>query len=139
MANVNVIVTGTRNVLANMAMRKAQVAAGASTGLKLAGLLLQRDSQSHVPVEFGPLKASAYTRATGKGFDTVVDVGYTAAYAVYVHELVAMKLKGQPRPSGRGQFWDPQGQAQAKFLEEPARRLTPEMSRIIFLSAKIKP
>jgi len=138
MANVN-IVSGVKTVLANMAMRKAQVAAGAANGLKLAGLHLQRDSQSRVPVEFGPLKASAYTRATGKGFDTVVDVGYTASYAMYVHEQVAMKLKGQPRPSGRGSFWDPQGKAQAKFLEEPARRLTPEMNRIIFTAAKIKP
>lgn len=122
-----------------MAMRKAQVALGAETGLKLAGLLLQRDSQSHVPVEYGPLKASAYTRAVGKGFDTVVDVGYTASYALYVHEQVGMVLKGQPRPSGRGAFWDPQGQAYAKFLEEPMRRLIPAMNRIIFQAAKIKP
>lgn len=137
MASVRIF--GTRTVLANMAARKAQIAAGAEAGLKLAGLHLQRDSQSHVPVEFGPLKASAYTRAIGKGLSTVVEVGYTASYALYVHEQVAMKLKGQPRPSGRGKFWDPQGRAYAKFLEEPMHRLTPAMNRIIAAAAKIKP
>ncbi len=49
-----------------------------------------------------------------------VHVGYTSAYSVYVHEAVAMKLKGKPRPT-KGKYWDPQGQGQAKFLEEPAR------------------
>ena len=137
MASVKIL--GVRLVLGNMAARKAQVEAGAAAGLKLAGLLLQRDSQSHVPVEYGPLKASAYTRATGTGFATEVDVGYTASYAIYVHEKVAMKLKGKPRPSGKGRFWDPAPQAQAKFLEEPLRRLLPQMNQIIFQSAKIKP
>lgn len=63
---------------------------------------------------------------------TTVIVGYTAAYAIYVHERVEMKLKGQPRrkPS-KGKYWDPQGRAQAKFLEEPARTLQPELARIV--------
>ncbi len=49
-----------------------------------------------------------------------VIVGYEAAYAVHVHENVEMKLAGQPRPSGIGEYWGPHGQA--KFLETPARR-----------------
>lgn len=137
MASVKIF--GINVVLGNMARRKAEIAAGAAAGLKLAGLELQRDSQSHVPVEFGQLKSSAYTRSSGMGFDTVVEVGYTAAYAGYVHELVAMKLKGLPRPSGRGLFWDPQGQAYAKFLEEPMNRLGPVMIRIVHNAAKLKP
>jgi hypothetical protein len=137
MAIVNIF--GVQLVLGNMVRSQSEVTAGAVAGLKRAALLLQRDSQSHVPVEYGPLRASAYTRVTGQGLDTVVDVGYTAAYALYVHEQVAMRLRGQPRPSGHGAFWDPQGQAQAKFLEEPLRRLRPQMSDIIFQSAKIKP
>lgn len=75
-----------------------------------------------------------------------VIVGYTAAYALWVHESVGMKLKGQPRgawklrysrdkgwrqTSKRGFYWDPQGQAQAKFLEGPARELAPELGRIV--------
>lgn len=56
-------------------------------------------------------------------------VGYTAGYAIYVHENMeiwppGMRLAGQPRPRGRGYYWDPQGQAQPKFLEQPARELS---------------
>lgn len=48
--------------------------------------------------------------------------GYTQSYALAVHESVGMVLKGQPRPSPRkGFYWDPQGQAYAKYLERPAR------------------
>jgi len=86
------------------------------------------------------LKASAFTRVTGSGYDTEVSVGYTAAYALYVHEAVGMVLRGQPRrgKDAKGRYWDPQGKAQAKFLEEPARRLAPELTRIIQEASKIK-
>lgn len=70
-----------------------------------------------------------------------VIVGYTAAYAVHVHENLEMKWKGLPRSgetpparfsgSGKGLFWDPQGRAQSKFLEDPCRRLAPELGRIV--------
>ena len=67
-----------------------------------------------------------------------VEVGYTAAYALYVHEAVAMKLKGKPRSvrrgkkkGSRGKYWDPQGRAQAKFLEEPARTMEGELGRVV--------
>jgi len=81
-------------------------------------------------------------------------VGYTASYAVYVHENVEMKWKGLPRSGevrmlsgaggertvttghakgkGKGFYWGPHGQA--KFLEQPMRELSNsgEFSRIIF-------
>ncbi len=61
-------------------------------------------------------------RNAAKDNVTVV-TGYSARYAIWVHELTAMKLKGQPRPGNRGSFWDPPGRGQAKYLEAPARRL----------------
>lgn len=68
----------------------------------------------------------------GKEMDkAAVIVGYTAAYAVYVHENVEMKLKGKPRPRKRGYYWDPQGVAQAKFLEEPARTEANTIGKIV--------
>lgn len=61
-----------------------------------------------------------------------VAVGYAAAYAIYVHENVEMKWKGQPRHKPhKGSYWDPPGRGQAKFLEQPARELSPEFRRII--------
>jgi hypothetical protein len=72
-----------------------------------------------------------------------VVVGYNAAYALFVHENIEMKLKGKPRVKwltnkktkkpfivrdesgepipGKGMYWDPQGRGQSKFLEQPAR------------------
>lgn len=84
---------------------------------------------------------------------TSVIVGYTAAYAVHVHENIEMKGKGLPRTgmrwskenkktgisvqqAARGFYWDPQGKAQAKFLEQPARELKKEFSRIITTACK---
>lgn len=59
-------------------------------------------------------------------------VGYKAAYALYVHEAVGMKLKGQPRrPPRKGYYWDPQGRAQAKFLEQPARTFAKDLAEIV--------
>lgn len=61
-----------------------------------------------------------------------VIVGYTANYAVHVHENIEMKGKGLPRQKPhKGLYWDPQGKAQAKFLEQPARELKGEFRRII--------
>lgn len=74
-----------------------------------------------------------------------VIVGYTAAYAVHVHENIEMKGKGLPRTKlsssgkkvkGRGYYWDPQGKVQAKFLEQPARELKKEFNRIITTACK---
>ncbi len=82
-----------------------------------------------------------------------VIVGYTSAYAVHVHENIEMKWRGFPRDmsvrlikgiavtgfnsggsgSGKGLFWEggSGGQGQAKFLEQPARELKREFSKII--------
>lgn len=97
--------------------------------LKKSGLLLQRVSQKQVPVDSSNLKGSAFTRASGKGFRTSVNVGYTAKYALALHEGVGMRLHGEPRtgkrPDGtqrKGSYWSPQG-SRRKFLEIPARNL----------------
>lgn len=59
-----------------------------------------------------------------------VVVGYTAAYALFVHENMEMKLEGQPRPSGLGVYWGPEG-AGPKFLEGPARENRDVLAEIV--------
>ena len=93
-----------------------QNAKGLEIGLKRAGLFLQRESQKIVPVEYGILKNSAFTRAEGSGFDTVIRVGYEASYALFVHE----NLEARHAPG-----------KQAKFLETPLREKRDEMAAII--------
>lgn len=73
-------------------------------------------------------------RKYGDNSKVSVIVGYTAAYAVHVHENIEMKWKGLPRrpnPPHKGNYWDPAGKGQAKYLEQPARELKKEFSRII--------
>jgi hypothetical protein len=121
------IIGGADSVLKNLIREDRRVRGQMMRGLKKAGLTLQRESQRLVPVDTGNLKASAFVREDG---DSVV-VGYTASYALYVHEAVGMVLRGVPRSHGKGRYWDPQGRAQAKFLEEPARRLKPQLMEMI--------
>lgn len=82
-----------------------------------------------------------------KDHNVSVIVGYTAAYALYLHERVAMKWRGFPRDRSirlgkdkvaytgytpnkkHGLFWGPTGQA--KFLEQPARELSPILGKIV--------
>ena len=73
--------------------------------------------------------AAMRKRAAERVKDTNVSVaiGYTAKYALFVHENMeihppGMILAGEPRPGGKGRYWDPQGRAQPKFLEGPFRR-----------------
>ena len=93
------------------------------------GLRIQREAQKRVPVDTGNLRASAATRTAKDSRGTRVDVGFTASYALFVHENTDMKLKGMPRGEAepgkgyRGHYWDPQPQAGPKFLENPAREL----------------
>lgn len=130
MASINVI-TGVADVLKNLRARNALMAAAVERALKRGGLQLQRASQKKVPIEFGVLKNSAFTRATGKGYGTVVTVGYTASYAIFVHENVEMAWRGRPRISGKGKYWDPQGIGQSKFLEEPARTMRGDLRKML--------
>lgn len=67
-----------------------------------------------------------------------VIVGYTAKYALFVHENIEMKGQGLPRrgPKAKGNYWDPQGRAQAKFLEAPARQNRKVYAAIIVQAVK---
>lgn len=80
-------------------------------GLKKAGGYLQRASQRIVPKDEGNLHDTAFTRAEGSGLDVVVTVGYTAEYAVYVHEIPPPSSLRQyvVRDRARSQAWHAMG------------------------------
>lgn len=99
-------ITGVKEVVDNLRKSKKVTAEGMEIGLIRAGLFIQRKSQKVVPVDLGNLKNSAFTRHEGTGFKTAVTVGYTAAYAVFVHEI----LEARHRP---GKI--------AKYLENPIK------------------
>lgn len=109
-------VTGVKNVVRNMDGATKRVGVGLHQGLVATGLFIQRESQILCPIEFGLLRNSAFTRATGEGAFTEVEVGYTAGYAVYVHE----NLDARHAPG-----------TSAKFLEIPVKQYRPEMLKLI--------
>ncbi len=135
-----VTITGLDVVLKNLKNVKPTLGVNVGRNLKRAGLFLQRASQKIVPVDKGILRASAFTRNVGgTGWKTDIVVGYTAAYAVYVHENllaahgrafnikhaaeIANKKNKSFRSRGENQ--------QAKFLERPMRLFRNEMLGII--------
>jgi hypothetical protein len=116
-------------------MTKLQVAATSSgpaleSALKKGGLLVQAASQKEVPVDQGNLKNSAFTRAHFGQFVKEVRVGYTAGYAVYVHENVdaahgsAYNAKyADEIARGLKGYHNKGANQKAKFLIDPANKL----------------
>jgi len=148
--------SGMPQVLWKLKSSQGIVADSILRGLTAAGLFLQRESQKIVPVQTGNLKNSAFTRHAGAGIHTDVIVGYTAAYAAYVHEdptrvhgqefnvkhAEEIAEAGRYTKAGRwkpttkkgtargGMF--PRGEKQQyKFLERPAREKRLQMIHII--------
>ena len=133
-------VTGLNVVLKNLKAVKPRLGVKIGRNLKRAGLFLQRMSQEIVPVDEGPLKASAFTRNVG-GVDWATDivVGYTMDYAVYVHENLTkahgraynVKYAGQIADKKNKSFHKRGENQQAKFLERPMREKRKEMLAIV--------
>lgn len=124
--------------------------ANIKNGLKLnrivrkATLILQRASMQQVPIDTGNLRASIFGRVKGRGFKTEGTVGYTASYAIHVHENPdalhgeayneeyaeqIAKAQSNRRDKTTGQFikgaskgkWHSRGTNQKfKFLTDPA-------------------
>lgn len=115
MARRGMRIEGTEQVLQNMNAKINEIRGVTIGGLLAGGLVVQREAQKRVPVDTGNLRASAYTRRAMEPGEKAVEVGFEAAYAVFVHENMEQKLKGERRPSGRGVFWGPRGRP--KFLE----------------------
>lgn len=64
--------------------------------------------------------------------DARIDVGFTAPYAIFIHEFSNPKTLGAgvPRPSGIGEYWGPP-QFGPKYLESTLREFGGEARRII--------
>lgn len=110
-------ITGMSTVLNNLKKSKVIIGDHVEKGLKKAGLFLQRESKLVTPVDTGNLVGGAFTRNIGgSGFYADIVVGYLAAYAVYVHEILDNAHKEGKK---------------AKFLEGPAREKKNEILQIV--------
>lgn len=108
--------------------------AAVGRGLRQAGLLLQAYSMEECPVEFGVLRGSCYVKMIGK---SRVQVGYTADYAIYVHENLDA-LHGSAYNNfyaaeiAAGTMASRGPNQKAKYLEDPAKEHLNEYRDIIF-------
>lgn len=108
---------------------------GRTVGGMLKGArVVLREAQRRVPVEYGDLKNSGYASVSTDGES--VDIGFTAPYAVAIHENMEQKLKGKPRPSGIGKYWGPSGEP--KYLQNAVTAKKSEVLRIVAEDAKIE-
>lgn len=119
-------------VLKNLNMKVEKLGGATLDGLLAGGVVVQGTAMRYVPVEFGKLRESAYTRRAqemetrGK---VMVEVGFSIYYAPYVHENLEMRLKGQKRPSGLGVYWGPRGRS--RFLAEAVEEKTEKVVEIV--------
>ncbi len=136
-------IKGLRGLKAKLDKVADKVGKGLGIGLRRCGRILLRKSKALVPVDIGNLKASGDVRVEGTGFETVVRVGYTAGYAMYVHEDLdaahgtaynekyADEIAAAKTPEQKAK-WHPRGpDQQAKFLEQPYRESKAEFIGII--------
>lgn len=120
---------GFNQLRARLKKDKVQKVKRLSQNLLRAGLYLQRESQRLVPVEYGVLRNSAFTRREDTGRKFIVLVGYTAAYAIYVHEIPPYPYKtkkGKLRSGAKHRA--PTGW---KYLERPYREKHKQLMKIV--------
>lgn len=86
------------------------------------------------PVDTSNLINSQFTRVIKVGTAAVGVIGYTANYAIYVHEAKG-SMKGQPRPNGRGDYWAPNGKPQ--FLLKAVIDNRSEIDRAVYKAMKV--
>lgn len=110
------------------------------SALITAGILVRNQGQKETPVETSNLIQSWYGPEPRPGLKgPVVEIGLTAAYAPYVHEMVGANFTG-PRPNAispaRRQAGKPT--AKAKFLEDPLKNNEGRVLKIIADAVKIR-
>lgn len=145
-------VSGMPTVLKNLSRVQGKVAKGAVRGLIKGGLFLQSKSQEIVPKQIGDLYNTAFTRNVGgSGADADIIVGYTADYAVFVHEDLTkahgkeFNIKhaeeitaavGTKRGTAKGGMFPRGENEQAKFLEKPARENRKDIINMVAREAR---
>ena len=134
-----VVVTGVKAVIGKMKAYDIKAQNQLKVRLLIAAKLLKRESMKIVPRDKGHLIGSAYHRLIPAGWLSDAIVGYTAEYAVYVHEDLdkahgaaynkkyAKEIANQKDKYHKAKRPD----EQAKFLERPVRNNRSRILRIL--------
>jgi hypothetical protein len=137
-------ITGAKEVQQALLNTKIKGYKGLKTGLKKAGLYLQRESMKLVPIQTGNLRGSADTQMSGSGKSVAATVSYATEYAVFVHENLEAKhgaafnaayaeeiAAGQVRWGVVVYYFKRGPKQQAKFLEQPLREKQKQLVQIV--------
>lgn len=120
---------GLQDVQKNLKVAHNKVEANKRQALTRIGIMVKADSVKKTPVDTGNLRGSAYYEVE----KDKVRIGYTAAYAAWVHELVDEVLRGLNRTksktsTGKGQYWDGgESQFLLKAVRENRRNIMKEL------------
>ena len=88
------------------------------------------------PVDTSNLINSQYRIVKNTGTKVVAAIGYTAKYAAAVHEKPGtLRGAGVMRPSGRGNYWDPD--AEPKFLSKAGDENLAEIDQAVERAMKL--
>lgn len=125
---------GTDVVLRNLQRELARIRTGGVAGLLEAVAFIHAETEAVppiTPVKTGFLRNSWNVRSWWAGLRFFVRFGYSANYALYVHELLDQDVaKGQVN-------WTRSGSG-AKWFEYAIKRNLPRIREIIFRNTKLK-
>lgn len=87
------------------------------TALTSASIIIATEAASMTPIATSTLINSQYRSIDVSGSRVTSRIGYSASYAIYVHNAPGTLLgKGVRRSNGKGNVWDPQ--AEPLFLDK---------------------
>lgn len=104
--------------------------------IKSATFIIRTESATMTPIETSTLINSQFDTVEINGTRITGRVGYSARYALYVHNAPG-KLLGlnRPRPSGKGVYWGPH--AEPQFLLKAGTKTKELVDRIIRQEMKL--
>jgi len=94
-------VTGINDVVRNLNREIRNIENRTRAGMREAALVVRKRSQELTPVDKENLKASAYTTAYNTLWGPAAEIGYTASYAIFVHEIPPPFMTGVFQRSAR--------------------------------------
>lgn len=116
---------GVDKVLRNLNKQVREIEGRTMKGLIQAAILVRKDMEQTsptIPVDTGNLRASWFTDPHYQGKNPVVNLGFSANYAWYVHEMVGANFQ---RPG-----------AGAKFFEAALKRNKAQILKIVAREAR---
>lgn len=120
---------GYKQVVANLQrVLLEEVPRRAESAMYEAGAIIGGYATLMTPIDTSFLVNSQYRQLSYKGKKVIMTIGYTAKYAAAVHDKPGT-LQGEPRRSGRGNYWSPNGESQ--FLEKAAENHTNEVDQAV--------